>query len=284
MTPFLARRESFATVGSTNDVVRGWLASGAPEVCLAVSDEQSAGRGRDRRSWIAPSGAGLLLSLGFRPTWLSASQTWRLAAVASLAMADAAECVADVPAGSIRLKWPNDLVVEPGMTGEIGARAGAADPDGPETLRKIAGVLGETEGLGTADPRVVIGLGINADWAATDFPAEIAESMTSLREVACGRRIDRGQLLEAFLDRLEPGVAALRADRFDGIGWADRQSTTGRMIRLVRPDRDQIVRALGVDAVSGALIVEDPAGSGRRRVMVGEVTHVRIAEQIPGMV
>ena len=268
MTPFLARRESFATVGSTNDVVREWLAAGVPEVCLAVSDEQSTGRGRERRSWVAPSGAALLLSLGFRPTWLPADQTWRLAAVASLAMADAAECLADLPAGSIRLKWPNDLVVEMGKTGE------------PAALRKIAGVLGETDGLGTADPRVVIGLGINADWAAADFPPDIAGSMTSLREVARGRQIDRNVLLDDFLERLESGRAALRAGHFDGNAWSDRQSTTGRMIHLMRPDRDELVRALGVDPVSGALIVEDPATGDGRHVLVGEITHVRIAEQI----
>ena len=287
MTPFLAQRESFATVGSTNDVVREWLAAGVPEVCLAVSDEQSTGRGRDRRSWVAPPGAALLLSLGFRPTWLPADQTWRLAAVASLAMADAAECLADLPAGSIRLKWPNDLVVEMGKTGE---RAEPAEPDEPAEraeragLRKIAGVLGETDGLGTADPRVVIGLGINVDWAPADFPPQMAGSMTSLREVACGRRIDRDLLLDAFLERLESGLAALRAGQFDGTGWADRQSTTGRTIRLMRPDRDELVRALGVDPVSGALIVEDPATGDGRHVLVGEITHVRIAEQIPEMV
>lgn len=276
MTPFLARRESFATVGSTNDVVREWLAAGTSEVCLAVSDEQSAGRGRDGRSWVAPPGAALLLSLGFRPTLLPADQTWRLAAVASLAMADAAEWAADIPPGSIRLKWPNDLVVE--MGAEPDATAERTEPTGH---RKIAGVLGETSGLGTGDPRVVIGLGINADWAPRDFPPQMAGSMTSLRAVARGRPVDRDRLLDGFLDRLESGVAGLRAGGFDGAGWSARQSTTGRMIHLMRQDRNEIVRAIGVDPVSGALIVEDPSTDGARHVLVGEITHVRIAERIP---
>jgi len=125
-TPFLARQEHFAVVGSTNDVVRGWLAAGEPEVCLAVAEEQSAGRGREGRTWSAPAGRALLMSLGFRPTWLAPDRVWRLAAVTSLAMADAAEAVADLPAGSVRLKWPNDLVVEVDGVG----------------IRKLAGVLG----------------------------------------------------------------------------------------------------------------------------------------------
>ena len=112
--PFFARREVFPIVGSTNDIVRDWLAEGTPEVCLAVADRQSEGRGRAGRTWLAPSGAALLLSLGFRPSWLAPDRTWRLAAVVALAMADAAEPVADLPRGAIRLKWPNDLVVEDG--------------------------------------------------------------------------------------------------------------------------------------------------------------------------
>ena len=112
MTGFLARQEQFAVVGSTNDVVRGWLADGTPEVCLAVADEQTAGRGREGRTWVAPAGGALLLSLGFRPTWLAPDRVWRLAATVSLAMAEAAEHVAGLPERTIRLKWPNDLVVE----------------------------------------------------------------------------------------------------------------------------------------------------------------------------
>ena len=47
-------------------------------------------------------------------------------------------------------------------------------------------MLGETDGLGTHDPRAVIGIGVNTDWAAADFPPDLAASMTSLREA--GRR------------------------------------------------------------------------------------------------
>ncbi|HEV7603521.1 MAG TPA: hypothetical protein VGO15_01040, partial [Candidatus Limnocylindrales bacterium] len=111
MTTFLSRRERFDRVGSTNDVVRDWLRDGTPEVCVAVAREQSAGRGREDRRWVAPAGAALLLSLGFRPTWLAPDRTWRLAAIVSLAMAAAAEETLGLPDGTIRLKWPNDLVV-----------------------------------------------------------------------------------------------------------------------------------------------------------------------------
>ena len=89
-----------------------------------------AGRGSRR-----PARA-LLLSLGFRPTWLAPDRVWRLAAIVSLAMAEAAEAVAGLPDGAIRLKWPNDLVVE---------RTGRG-------VRKLGGVLGETDGPGHGRP------------------------------------------------------------------------------------------------------------------------------------
>lgn len=260
--PFLSRREWFDRVGSTNDVVRGWLADGTAEVCLAIADEQTDGRGREGRSWVAPAGTGMLLSLGFRPVWLSPPEAWQLGALTSMAMAEAAEIESGLPSGTIRLKWPNDLVV-----------AGGTDGD----FRKIAGVLGETEGLGTREPRVVVGIGMNVDWDAAEFPADMATTMTSLSEVS-GTRVDRGRLLEQFLDRLEARLQGLRNGRFDGLGWTVRQATTGRSIRLETPAGAEDVRAIGVDTVTGALIVSDPtAGGGERRVLAGEVTHVRLA-------
>lgn len=248
-------------VGSTNDVVRSWLADGTPEVCLAVADEQTAGRGRDGRTWVAPGGGALLLSVGFRPTWLEPEQVWRLGATVTLAMAEAAEATTGLPDGSIRLKWPNDLVSH-----------------GPDGVRKLAGVLGETEGLGGPDPRAVIGLGMNTDWAASAFPADLAASMTSLREVSDGRPIDNVALLLAFLARLEIRADELRGGRFDARGWTERQVTTGRDVELVAPDGAvTTVRALGVDAVTGALVIEDDGvADGQRPVVVGEIRHVRV--------
>jgi BirA family transcriptional regulator, biotin operon repressor / biotin---[acetyl-CoA-carboxylase] ligase len=260
--PFLSRQERFAVVGSTNDVVRGWLAEGTPEVCLAVADEQTAGRGRNGRSWAAPVGAALLLSLGFRPGWLAPEQVWRLAASVSLAMADAAEEAASLPDRAITLKWPNDLYV-----------AAGGEP------RKLAGVLGETDGLGGPEPRAVIGIGVNADWPAEAFPPELAGTMTSLREASHGRPIDLASLLDAFLSRLEVRIEALRDGRFDVDDWNERQLTTGREVELEGPDGTRTrQRALGVDAGTGGLVVEDLEGvAGERIVHVGEIRRVRLA-------
>lgn len=284
MTPLPAihRQERFAAVGSTNDVVREWLAAGEPEICLALADEQTAGRGRNGRTWFAPRGAGLLLSLGFRPAWLDPDRVWRLAATMSLAMADAAEEVAGLPDRSIRLKWPNDLVIVTDRAGRALDPLAAADvrSAGAATVRKLAGVLGETDGLGTADPRAVVGIGLNADWPAELFPPELAGAMTSLREASGGRPIDLVALLDAFTSRVETRIEALAGGRFDVADWVDRQVTTGRRVELIAPDgSSEATLARGVDGASGALRVAAPTSGdpdAERAVLVGEIRHVRL--------
>jgi BirA family transcriptional regulator, biotin operon repressor / biotin---[acetyl-CoA-carboxylase] ligase len=261
-TDWLARLERFDVVGSTNDVVMGWLRDGTPEVCIAIAGEQSAGRGRNGRTWTAPAGASLLLSVGFRPTWLPPEHAWRLGAIVSLAMADAAETAAALPAGTVRLKWPNDLVIDGGADG----------------ARKLGGVLGETGGLGTRTPMAVIGIGVNVSWARRDFPPELASAMTSLSELANGRAVDRATLADAFLVGLEPLVLRLRTGAFDGGAWTERQLTNGRPVRLEWPDGSvEHVAAVSVDPGSGALLTRALDGSGPvRPVLVGEIRHLRV--------
>ena len=291
---FLSRRLRFGSVPSTNDIVRTWLAEGTPEVCVAVADEQTAGRGRSGRAWVAPSGAALLLSLGFRPSYLTPDRLWRLSAVVALAMIDAAEDLAGLPAGMLKLKWPNDIVVEvpageapagevpagEAPAGEVPAGEAPAGetPDGG--LRKVAGLLGESGGVGTAAPVAVIGIGINVDWPRDQFPAELSDSMTSLREASRGRPVSAEGLLEAFLSHLEPRVVGLRDGHFDVAGWHDRQITTGRVVRIDMPDgSSQVVKAVGVDGATGALLVadaEETADGAERELLVGEVVHVRL--------
>lgn len=279
--PVIRRQERFASVPSTNDVVRDWLAAGEPEICLALADEQTAGRGRNGRVWTAPRGAGLLLSLGFRPSWLDPDRVWRLAGTVSLAMADAAEEVAGLPDRSVRLKWPNDLVIATDDAGRALDPLATVEAGASAVVRKLGGVLGESDGLGGPDPRVVVGIGLNADWPAELFPADLAPTMTSLREASGGRPVDLVLLLDAFASRLEVRIEALHGGRFDVADWVDRQVTTGRSIEIVHPDGSvETTTARGIDGASGALRVAaaseaDP--DGERTLHVGEIRHVRLA-------
>jgi BirA family biotin operon repressor/biotin-[acetyl-CoA-carboxylase] ligase len=262
---WLSRFERFDMVGSTNDVVAGWLREGTDEVCLAVADVQAAGRGRSGRSWSAPPGASLLLSVGFRPTWIEPEHAWRLGAIVSVAMAEACEKAVGLRPGSVHLKWPNDLV--------------SLDRDSG-SIRKLAGVLGETDGLGTDDARAVIGIGVNASWDRRAFPGDLAASMTSLSELVPGQMVDREVVLHVFLERLEAAVAGLRDGDFDAETWRRRQMTSGMLVRLERPDGGaEVVSAVDVDPASGALLVrsrDEDVDAATHPVLVGEIQHLRV--------
>ena len=256
---FPSRLERFRAVDSTQRVVREWLDAGADEVAVAISDYQTAGRGRQGREWMTPPKSGLLLSVGFRPDNLLSDHGWRLAAIVSLAMRDAAEDVAGLKDGTIWLKWPNDLVAD------------AAD----KSLRKVAGVLGETALEGDRVASAVIGVGINTDWKAGDFPWALAPAMTSLRELAGRRPIDNEQLLTAFLDRLEPRYEALLKGQFDAGGWSAAQKTTGRLVSVEVAGRVVDGVGAGVDPETGELIVTIANGK-TYAIDSGEVVRCRV--------
>lgn len=267
---WLARLEWLESVPSTNDVVMGWLRDGTPEVCIGIAEEQTAGRGRNGRTWTAPAGAAILASVGFTPTWLAPEHAWRLAAIVSLAMADACEIATGVPRGSIHLKWPNDLVVGYEASGEI---------------RKLAGVLGETAEHPDAGRIAVVGIGVNAEWARDDFPPELADTMASLSELAGKhasnhRAISREGVVNLFLERLGPLVAVLRSGAFPAAHWQSRQLTRGMLVRLEWPDGTaETVSAADVDPESGALLVREAGGRANdplRAVHVGEIRHLRL--------
>ncbi len=258
---FLSRLERFASVDSTQRVVRAWLDEGTPEVCMAVADEQTAGRGRQGRSWQAPTGAALLASAGFRPTDLPIRHAWRLAAIAALAMLEAGEEEAGLGAGTIWLKWPNDIVAD-GPAGE---------------LLKLAGVLGESVSDGGATLTAVIGIGINADWPEASFPTGMRTSMTSLRELGGGRSIDRDALLAGWVARLEPRYEALRSGRFDAAAWAGRQRTTGHAVEVDLGASRACGTASGVDPETGALLLRIDDGQSVA-IDSGEVVRCRIVE------
>jgi BirA family biotin operon repressor/biotin-[acetyl-CoA-carboxylase] ligase len=174
-------------------------------------------------------------------------------------MRDAAEAVAGLKDGTLWLKWPNDIVAD------------AADGG----LRKVAGVLGESVARGDRVESAVVGIGINTDWKMINFPWAIAPTMTSLHELAGKRPIDNDQLLEAFLDRLEPRYEALLGDRFDSGGWSAAQRTTDRTV-VVETGTDEITgRGAGVDPETGALLVQREHGP-LERVDSGEVIRCRV--------
>jgi len=261
---FVSRLERFERVPSTQDVVRAWLAEGVPEVCLAVADVQTAGRGRLERSWQAGSGQALMVSAGFRPADLAVGQAWRLSAIAALAMLEAANDVlgARPRHGRLGLKWPNDIVVV---------------DDGH--VRKLGGVLAEGVAEGDRLASAVVGIGVNVDWPARAFPAHLAATMWSLREVAA-ERVDREVLLGAWIERLASGCERLRRGVFDAAAWSAAQVTTEADLEVDLGRAHLAGRGMGVDPDSGALRLATPDGAVHE-VAWGEVLSCRVG-RVPG--
>ncbi|HVD49340.1 MAG TPA: biotin--[acetyl-CoA-carboxylase] ligase [Gaiellaceae bacterium] len=148
------------------------LGPDAPEGALVTAEEQTAGRGRLGRRWLAPTGTSLLCSLQLRPP-VSAERLPELTGVAARACADA---IAALTGLEPELKFPNDVL--------LGSR-------------KVAGVLAEAR-----EERVVLGMGINVNVPADALPADVDRPATSLL-VETGSELDRAELLAEVLERLE---------------------------------------------------------------------------------
>ncbi len=228
-------------VESTQSVLAGLAAGGAPEGTVVTARHQTGGRGRRGRAWWDRPGESLLLSLLLRPR-IDASRAAQLSLVGALAVTDALGTAAQVDA---RIRWPNDVLA-----------AG----------RKICGIL--LEGAAGSDGRldhVILGIGINVDQTA--FPDELGERATSLR-LLTGRSHDPARLLEHVLDALERRYAEWRGQGFRRLraAWRERAFTLGRPV--VMPGG---TTGVAVDiAEDGALLVRTTAGP-LERVVSGEV-------------
>jgi BirA family biotin operon repressor/biotin-[acetyl-CoA-carboxylase] ligase len=236
----------YGRVGSTNDLVRERARAAAAEGLVILAEEQTAGHGRQGRGWAAPPGSSLLMSLLLRPTWLPPADAFALTMLAGVALCEAVE-----EATSLRtaLKWPNDLLLP-------------AAPDAAPPSHKAAGILSVVELEQDRIVSVVIGIGVNVNWAPSGIVdgRDLAEVATSLR-AAAGRPIDRTALLRALLVRLDARYLALRQGRREALfaAWRGRLATLGRPVSVQLPGGTLAGVAEEVEP-SGALRVRDERG------------------------
>jgi BirA family biotin operon repressor/biotin-[acetyl-CoA-carboxylase] ligase len=148
------------------------LAEDEAEGAVAVAEEQTEGRGRLGRTWEAPAGTSVLVSVLLLPS-VAASRLPELSLVAGNAVAEAIQEVTGIEPA---IKFPNDVL--------IGGR-------------KVAGILAES-----SEGRVVLGIGVNANQTLGQLPAKAQTEPTSLR-LELGEPVSRLQLLVAILLQLE---------------------------------------------------------------------------------
>jgi len=160
------------TTTSTNDRARTLAAAGAPHGTVVSAAEQTAGRGRQGRTWSAPPGRALLVSVVLRdpPTLLPLT---------------AALAVAEIAGDEARIKWPNDVLV-----------------DG----RKIAGILAEGR---PQDGWAVLGIGLNVALRIEDLPPELHDTAGTLGLEPADVEPTLRRLLDALERTLALGDAEL---------------------------------------------------------------------------
>ncbi len=239
-----ATSERFADVrwlpetGSTNQYVLDAARSGAPDGLVVVADHQRAGRGRLGRTWSAPPGASLLVSVLLRPD-LAPEDRHLVVMAAAVAMAEAVAATTGVIAA---LKWPNDLLVG---------------------HRKLAGILAEAAG-----DAVVVGIGVNLDWP--EIPAEL-EGIATACNLEGGRPTLREELLAEFLAGYEVRLADLDEAR---TAYRAALGTIGARVRVERPDAAFVGIATDIDD-KGRLLVD--VDGVVETIAAGDVVHLRDA-------
>ena len=222
------------SVGSTNDEAARLADAGAPEGTVVWAREQTGGRGRRGRQWVSPVG-NLYSSTVLRPE-CPALRAAELGFVAALAVADI------VPSGrQVRVKWPNDVLVDGG---------------------KIAGILLESAvGQTGWVSHVVAGVGINVG-----FAPQLADMR--YQAAMLGGSVEAA--LQGFAAALAGRVAQWRREGFEATreAWLASAGPLGAPVDVKLGDELVRGRFAGVDR-EGALLLETEAG--RRRIVSGEL-------------
>lgn len=221
-------------VDSTNNVARH--AANVETPTLIVANRQTAGRGRNARSWWSPNGC-LMMTLVIDQTHLPEAVTqWsQLALVCGIAVANAASRFVNEV---VQLKWPNDVYLRG---------------------RKLGGILIESAmGPGPhAGTRWLVGIGLNVDMDWTTAPPALAHSATCLSAVS-GNKISREVVLVELARELAGCIESWQQQKMPWPAlWAERCMLSGRVVHLRSgPDQEFVGLCEGIDA-NGRLIVRN---------------------------
>ncbi len=236
----------FEQTTSTNDVVEKLARDGVKEGAVVFAESQTKGRGRLGRTWTSPRRKGLWFSILLRPA-LSPQATTQLTVAAATALRRA---IHNETGLRPEIKWPNDLLIRG---------------------RKVAGVLTELTAELDRVKHVILGVGVDANLSASDFPSDVRKLATSLK-IESGKPIARAELAVEILRELDREYLRVCARDFAAVAdeWEEYCTTLGRHVAIQIGDRRICGRAesLGED---GALLVRTEHGH-LERITGGDVT------------
>jgi BirA family biotin operon repressor/biotin-[acetyl-CoA-carboxylase] ligase len=232
-------------VGSTNTEAFRLAEGGAVEGTVVLADYQSGGKGRLGRSWESPAGVNIYCSIILRPPILPVNAP-QLTFISSLAVCRAIEAVATLQPS---IKWPNDIYV------------GGS---------KVAGLLNEMSAEMEKVNFIILGIGVNVNMTAEQFPEGLRHPATSLC-IETGRPLARLLVIQSLLTALDDLYLQYRSEGADPIlrQWEQRSLVHGRRVRVMYQDSSVQGVAVGIDG-TGALLVMGDDGVVER-VLAGDV-------------
>lgn len=240
--------EVFPEIESTNSYLMQQVAPPPGQASVALTDNQTMGRGRHGRTWQSPPGSGLCVSVGFT----FSTQPANLPALTLAIGLGAIAALESLGVSGVQLKWPNDLVAGNG---------------------KLGGILTETRSHMSGAISIVSGLGINVDLGDKPCPGIETDWTFGVADLAgfVGTLPSRDLLAARLIDGLCTTFIGYEAGGFEQfVGrWADRDWLFGRELTVETPQRRVSGVGAGI-ARDGALLV-DTGTEAASRITSGSV-------------
>ena len=228
-----------AELTSTMDAAKELARKGCPDFTTVIAGRQTSGRGRLNRKWFSDEG-GLYFTVVLRPD-LPPVLSFRVSFLASLTLARTLNEMFGV---DVRVKWPNDLLVDE---------------------RKIGGMLSELEAEADRVAFINVGIGLNVN----NNPSGIEPAATSLKAIL-GRKVSIKNIIARYLDAFEQRMQTLEHDPVIE-EWKTYTVTLNREVRVVTTRDVFTGKAVDVDN-NGALVLKCADGS-LQKILYGDCFH-----------
>ncbi len=237
----------YRETSSTQEIAKKLALDGEKEGAVVVAETQTSGRGRMGRKWFSPPRSGIYFSLILRPRIIP-SDAIKIPLVTSVAVASA---IRESTSLDVRIKWPNDIMVN---------------------NRKTGGILVESASELDLINYMIVGVGLNVNTPKELIPEELKDTATSI-SIESGKKIPRLKLFQSILNELEKYYDNFLANGFTPIReeWISLSNTIGARVIIKSPGEPSFEgTALDIDP-QGALIVQLSDGT-RRSVISGDVS------------
>lgn len=248
----------FQELPSTNRFAVELAKNPIPQGTVVLADSQTAGQGRLQRSWFSPPNANIYGSIVFT---LNMQKLQAIGWIPLMAGSAIAEALEGNTSSHIKLKWPNDILLDE---------------------RKVGGILCESFKKSSTKTCVIIGFGINVNLAESAFPKDIEPIATSLQIQSQGP-LDRHPLITSIIKSLEKGWKELisQGPEVCRIKYRARCSTLGKQIQVQFPDGSHLEGAAQSIGEHGQLQIAPSSSETTDQsariidVYAGDIRHIR---------